>query len=261
MPRSTTGTTPTPLRITRPLATLLRDPSPVPLLRPAARGAAMLTALVAALVTAVLGWRYAGDTGAGRTDRELAALLDTQYGVPRVLAEAFAALGGPLPVGVALLVLAPLAWMVRGGRGLALVLVGPPTAMITTSLVLKPLVERTRGGELAFPSGHTTSVASLAVTCGVLVLGLATVPRALRLLAVAGLAGLVLAVGAGLVVRGYHYPTDTLGALGVAVAVVLCAALAVDAWSDVVADPGPDPRSFDPRERPTDVLPRAAREG
>ncbi|MEJ2862276.1 phosphatase PAP2 family protein [Actinomycetospora flava] len=260
MPPSTTGTTPTPTRLTRPAATPFREALPVPLVRAGARGRVALTALAAALVTAVLAWRYAGHTDAGRTDREVAALLDTQHGVPRVLAEAFAALGGPLPVAVALLVLAPLAWFLRGGRGLALVLVGPPTAMITTSLVLKPLVERTRGGELAFPSGHTTSVASLAVACGVLVLGLTTLPRALRLLAVAGLAGLVLAVGVGLVVRGYHYPTDTLGALGVAVAVVLGAALAVDAWSDVVADPGPDPRSFDPRERPTDVLPRAVRE-
>jgi membrane-associated phospholipid phosphatase len=90
----------------------------------------------------------------------------------------------------------------------------------------------------------------------VLVLGLRALPRALRLLAVAGLAGLVAAVGAALVVRGIHYPTDTLGALGVAVAVVLVVALAIDAWADVVADPGPDPRAFDPRERPTDVLPR-----
>lgn len=231
------------------------------LIRTGARGRVALTALAGALVTAGLGWRYAGESDAGRADRGLTALLDTQHGVPRVLAQAFAALGGPLPVAVALLVLAPLAWALRGGRGLALVLLGPPTAMVTTSLVLKPIVERTRGGELAFPSGHTTSVASLAVACGVLVLGLTAVPRALRLLAVSGLAALVLAVGAGLVVRGYHYPTDTLGALGVATAVVLSTALAVDLWSDVVADPGPDPRLFDPRERPTDVLPRATGTG
>ncbi|GAA4865145.1 hypothetical protein GCM10023203_11480 [Actinomycetospora straminea] len=44
----------------------------------------------------------------------------------------------------------------------------------------------------------------------------------------------------------------------VAMAVVLGVALAVDAWADVLADPGPDPRAFDPRERPTDVLPRAS---
>ncbi|MDD7966700.1 phosphatase PAP2 family protein [Actinomycetospora lemnae] len=256
MARSTTGTTPVP-------TPALAGPTSLPdrrsrLVRPAARGRVAVIALAAALVTAVLAGRYAGDTRAGRTDRSLADLVDVQHGAARLLAQAFAALGGPLPVAVALLVLAPLAWVLRGGRGLGLVLAGPPTAMVTTSLVLKPLVERTRGGELAFPSGHTTSVASLAVTCGVLVLGLTAVPRAVRLLAVAGLAGLVVAVCAGLVVRGYHYPTDTLGALGVAVAVVLGVALAVDAWADVVADPGPDPRAFDPGERPTDVLPRAS---
>jgi len=228
-----------------------------PLVRPGLRPGVAGVVAVAAVVTAVLAWRYAGDTRAGRTDRELAGLVAMHHGLPREVGQVFAALGGPAPAVVFLLLLAPLAWALRGGRGLALVLVGPPTAMATTSLVLKPLVERTRGDELAFPSGHTTSVASFAVACAVLVLGLAAVPRVLRLLAVAGLAAVVVAVGASLVGRGHHYPTDTVGAAGVALAVVLAAALAVDAWADVVADPGPDPRAFDPRERPTDVLPRA----
>jgi membrane-associated phospholipid phosphatase len=221
------------------------------------RGRVALTALLAAVVTAVLAWRYAGDSDAGRTDRHVTALLDAQHGATRSVAQGVAAIGGPLPVAVALLVLAPVAWRLRGGRGLALVLLGPPLAMVTTSLVLKPIVERTRGGELAFPSGHTTSVASLAVACGVLVLGLTALPWAARLLAVTGLAGLVLAVGAGLIADEIHYPTDTLGAVGVALAVVLGVALAVDAWADVIADPGPDPRVFDPREQPTEALPRS----
>ncbi|PVZ07976.1 phosphatase PAP2 family protein [Actinomycetospora cinnamomea] len=234
-----------------------------PLVRPERRGAAGGLAVLAASVTAVLAWRYAGDTGAGRTDRSLAGLVDMQDGLARLVGQAFAAIGGPVPVALALLLLAPLAWALRGPRGLALVVVGPPTAMVTTSLVLKPLVVRTRGETLAFPSGHTTSVASLATACAVLLLGLVAVPRVLRLLAVAGLAAVVVVVGASLVGRGYHYPTDTLGAVGVAVAVVLVAALVVDAWADLVADPGPDPRLLDPgagpadpRERPTDVLPR-----
>lgn len=227
-----------------------------PLVASAVRGRVLGGVAVATAVTAVLAWRYAGDSGAGRADTRIAQVLDEQPGSTHALARVFAALGGPLPVVIALVLLAPPAWYLRGGRGLALVLTGPPTAMITTSLVLKPLVERTRGGELAFPSGHTTSVASIAVACGVLVLGLPALPRALRLLAVAGLAALVVAVGVSLVVRGLHYPTDTLGALGVAVAVVLGVALVVDAFADVVADPGPDPLALDPRERPTDVLPR-----
>jgi membrane-associated phospholipid phosphatase len=248
MPRPTTG----PAR-----SLTARDAH---LVRPDRRRAVRALAALAAAVTAVLAWRYAGDTGAGRTDRHLAGLVDMQHGLPRVAGQVLAALGGPVPVAAALLLLAPLAWALRGGRGLALVLVGPPTAMVTTSLVLKPLVERTRGDDLAFPSGHTTSVASLAVVCAVLLLGL-PVSRTVRLLVVAGLGVLVVAVGASLVGRGYHYPTDTLGAVGVALAVVPAAALVVDAWADVVADPGPDPREFDPRERSTEVLPRAEAPG
>jgi undecaprenyl-diphosphatase len=118
-------------------------------------------------------------------------------------------------------------------------------------------VGRTRGDELAFPSGHTTSVTSLAVAVAVLALGLPGVSRAWRALVVLALTGVVTAVAVSLVARDHHDATDTLGAIGVALAVVLAAALVVDAWADVVADPGPDPRSFDPRERPTDVLPRA----
>jgi undecaprenyl-diphosphatase len=231
----------------------------VPLVASAVRRRVAALAMTAAAVTAVLAWRYAGDAGAGRADSRIAEVLDDQPGFTHAVARAFAALGGPLPVVVALLVLVPVAWFLRGGRGLALVVLGPPIAMVTTSLVLKPLVERTRGGQLAFPSGHTTSVASIAVACGVLVLGLSALPRAVRMVAVVGLVALVGAVGVSLVVRGLHYPTDTLGALGVALAVVLGVALAVDAFADVVADPGPDPRAFDPRERPTDVLPRVGR--
>jgi membrane-associated phospholipid phosphatase len=223
----------------------------------AVRGRVTALAALAAAVTGVLAWRYAGEAAAGRTDSRITEVLDDQPDLAHGVARQLATLGGPLPVAVALLLLAPLAAYLRGVRGLALVLAGPPTAMVTTSLVLKPLVGRTNGGALAFPSGHTTSVASIAVTCAVLVLGLHAVPRALKLLAVAGLAALVLGVGVSLVVRGMHYPTDTLGALGVALAVVPVVATVIDAFADVVSDPGPDPRALDPREHPTEVLPRA----
>jgi membrane-associated phospholipid phosphatase len=225
------------------------------LVRPDRRRAVGGLAALAAVATAVLAGRYAGESTAGRTDRHLGNLLE-QRGTARAVSEVVASVGGPAPTAVVLLVLAVIAWRVRGGRGLALVLMGPPTAMVTTSLALKPLVGRMRGDELAFPSGHTTSVTSLAVAAAVLFLGVPGVSRARRALVVVALAGVVASVAVSLVARDHHYATDTLGAVGVALAVVLAAALVVDAWADVVADPGPDPRVFDPRERPTDVLPR-----
>ncbi len=146
----------------------------------------------------------------------------------------FADLGDPVPIAVVLL-LAALAYLVRGVRGLALVLVGPPAAMIATSLVLKPLIDRTHRGGLAFPSGHTTAVASTSVAAGVLLLGWVAVPFALRWIGSLGLLLLVVAVGTSLVGRGYHYPTDTVGGVGVALAVVLVSALLIDAVADLAS--------------------------
>lgn len=252
------------------MAVCLRDPAPpwgmlgcmrtthLPLVAPRFRGAAAGVALAGAATTTVLGWRYAGEDHAGEVDRFVADLVDMRHGVVKTVGQGLADLGGPYPVVVALILAAGLALWLRGGRGLALVLLGPPLAMVTTSLVLKPIIQRTKGDELAFPSGHTTSVASLSVACAVLVLSLVTWPLLVRGVLALGLAALVVGVGTSLVGRGYHYATDTIGAVGVALAVVLVVALAVDAVAGLVADPGHDPEAG-LRDRPTEVLPRVAR--
>lgn len=185
-----------------------------------------------------LGWHFAGDTHAGSIDRALAGDVDMRHGVARTLGQGFADLGNPLPVALGLALLAVTAYIVRGPRGLALAVIGPLLAMITTSLVLKPLIDRTRSGALAFPSGHTTAVGSMAVAAGTLLLGWTVVPRVLRWAGAGVLAVLVVAVGTAMVGRGYHYPTDTVGAVGVALAVVLLLALAIDAVGDRAAAAG-----------------------
>ena len=60
-------------------------------------------------------------------------------------------------------------------------------------------------------------------------------PRALRWAGAGVLALLVIAVGASMVGRGYHYPSDTVGGVGVALAVVVAVALTVDRLGDRVA--------------------------
>jgi membrane-associated phospholipid phosphatase len=191
-----------------------------------------VVAVLAGVGVIVLGVHFAGDTHAGPLDRTLGSRLDMRHGLVKFLGQGFADLGNPLPVAVALVVLAATAFAVRGPRGLALALVGPLLAMAMTSLVLKPLVDRTRSGELAFPSGHTTAIASMAVAAGTLLLGWTIVSRLLRYSGAVALALLVVAVGASMVGRGYHYPTDTLGGVGVALAVVLLVALAADVTGD-----------------------------
>jgi membrane-associated phospholipid phosphatase len=192
-------------------------------------------ALLACASVTVLGWHFAGDTHAGNIDRALAGEVDMRHGVARTLGQGFADLGNPLPVALGLALLAVTAYIVRGPRGLALALIGPLLAMITTSLVLKPLIDRTRSGALAFPSGHTTAVGSMALAAGTLLLGWTVVPRVWRWVGAGVLALLVVAVGASMVGRGYHYPSDTVGAVGVALAVVLLVALVVDAVGDRIA--------------------------
>ncbi len=219
-----------------------------------------LVAVLAAAGVIVLGVHFAGDTHAGPLDHALASDLQMRRGLAKYLGQGFADLGNPLPVAVSLVVLAGAAFAARGPRGLALAFVGPLLAMSTTSLALKPLIDRTRSGDLAFPSGHTTAIASMAVAAGTLLLGWTIVPRLLRTSGAAALALLVVAVAVALVGRGYHYPTDTVGGIGVALAVVLLVALAIDAIGnhpanrradlDAVAPPD-SPRRAHTRRDPT----------
>lgn len=208
--------------------------------------------LLGVLLVGVLSVRYAGDGQAGRVDRALAALVPMRHGVLAFVGEALSDLGDPIPVAVSLAALAAAAWWWRGGRGLAFALLAPSAAMVTTSLVLKPMVQRTRGGSLAFPSGHTTAVASIAAAAAILVLSSPVLAPRARRLAAAALALLVVLVGVCLVGRGYHYPTDVLGALGVVAVVVPPSALVVDAFAGL-GDDGAGPVA--PEEQPTRRLP------
>ena len=223
-----------------------------PLLPSRRRPLVVPVVLLGVLLVGVLSVRYSGDGKAGRIDHTLAGLVPMHHGVLAVVGEALADLGDPVPVAVLLALLAAAGWWWRGGRGLAFVALAPGAAMVTTSLVLKPMVQRTRDGSLAFPSGHTTAVASIAATAAILVLATPALAVRTRRLVVGGLALLVVVVGICLVGRGYHYPTDVLGALGVVAAVVPPAALVVDAFAEL-GDDGGAPRG--PEEDPTRRLP------
>jgi undecaprenyl-diphosphatase len=217
--------------------------------------------LLGILLVAVPAVRYAGYVEGGRLDRTLAALVTMPDGLVGSVGEALADLGDPVPIVVVTALLAAAAWWWRGGRGLALALVAPAAAMITTSLVLKPIVGRTRGHELSFPSGHTTAVAGLAATAVILVLGTTALSPVARRMVSAALGVLVVVVGVCLVGRGYHYPTDVLGALGVVLALVPPAALVVDAFAGL-GDDGERARPAGPAaggtaDTPTGRLPAA----
>lgn len=97
-------------------------------------------------------------------------------------------------------------------------LAGTAVPVALNTWVLKPLFGHRLEGWLAYPSGHTVSLAATLTVLVVLV----------RQRVLAGIAAVVVtaAAGIGLVGLGYHYPVDVLGGACFAVAAVLTLSLA-----------------------------------
>ncbi len=94
-------------------------------------------------------------------------------------------------------------------------LVGPPLALLVGELVAKPLVGRTLGGALSYPSGSTVGAAALGA-----VAVLATPPR-WRPVAIVLAATYAVWMAVAVVALRWHYPTDALAGLSLGVGVVV----------------------------------------
>jgi membrane-associated phospholipid phosphatase len=169
-------------------------------------------------------------------DRALDRPLVTRNRGHEVTVLRLADLGSPGPMFVLTFFVLVLALPMRRWRGALLLLLALPLASGVTEWVLKPLVHRTKGGVLAFPSGHSTGVFTLAFVVAMLMLdvhrtALATVARVV--VAWAAILGAVV-VAVALVASGFHYATDTLGGACVALIAVLAVSLGLDALSDRV---------------------------
>jgi undecaprenyl-diphosphatase len=122
----------------------------------------------------------------------------------------------PTVVVIASVVLAAIALPRDRARALAC-LIGPPLALATSELVAKPLVGRTLGGSLSYPSGTAVGAAALA-TAAVLV-----TPDRWRV-ATAMVAGVYALWSATAVVAlQWHLPTDALAGVSYGAGVVLVA--------------------------------------
>lgn len=207
----------------------------VPPVVPAAlRGRLAAVAALAALMVLVLGVRYAGDAGPGRTD---ARIGEAAYGAGAPwwhIASATDFLGDP--AGALLLLAAGVTGclLLRWQRAAVLLVAGSGAAVGVTKL-LKPLAARTINGDdnLAFPSGHTAFLTAFALTVALLAtgrLGLGPAAGTALVLGAASAAGA--AMGWAQVATGAHYPTDTVGGWGTALAVVPAVAWAVDRTAD-----------------------------
>jgi membrane-associated phospholipid phosphatase len=205
-----------------------------PLLADRARGPVVVVIFLAIIVVAVLGVRYANQDAAGWLDRTLDTFIRTHIRRDQPLVRALVILGDPLPAIIVVAAVVAAAAVVRRWSGVVLTIGGTLAAVTITELILKPLVMRLRYGHLSFPSGHSTTVAAVAIATSILLTG-AQRPRSLAVRLVAGVVPIVVAAGVavGLIAEHIHYEhihyaTDTLAGCCVAAATVLTTALFLD---------------------------------
>ena len=107
---------------------------------------------------------------------------------------------------------------VRRDRWRALAcLVSPPSALLACELVMKPLVGRTLGGALSYPSGSTVGAAALAMVA------VLAVPARWRAVTAVVASAYALWVAVAVVSLQWHFPTDAVAGLAFGVGVVLLA--------------------------------------
>ncbi|MEO9138884.1 MAG: phosphatase PAP2 family protein [Jatrophihabitans sp.] len=146
-------------------------------------------------------------------------------------------------------IVALVALMRRRWDFLTLAVAGPTIALLLSTYVLKPSINRLYGdvelishGKLkagyAFPSGHETGLASVTVLLAVLLLGSNRAPVRVKAAGVAALTIWTLLGAAGLVRAGYHYATDTIGGFLLGLVLVLAVALVVDQVAPRISSPG-----------------------
>ncbi|MGH3770751.1 MAG: phosphatase PAP2 family protein, partial [Pseudonocardiaceae bacterium] len=200
-----------------------------PLLARPARWPALAVVVLAIIVVAVLGLRYADQETPGHLDRGLDALIRNRVSQDQPITWALISLGNPAQAAVLVAAVAGAAAAARRWSGVLLTVVGTVTAVTITELILKPLVGRLRFGHLTFPSGHITVVAAVAVATAILIGG-ARWPRSVTARLVASLAPVAVAVGVAisLVAQHIHYTTDTVAGYCVSLATVLAVALCLD---------------------------------
>ncbi|AIG80162.1 Putative membrane protein [Amycolatopsis japonica] len=184
------------------------------------------------VVAVVLGLRYAGSSHTAGLDALVLPVVDRVEGPLWYLATAIDFAGEPVG---AVVVIALFGWLCLRHRRqrIAILMVAASAVTVALTTGLKPLVGRLIHGEfLSYPSGHTAFAVTVATVVGLLVVdvrGLGPVGGASVLVGLIAFAGL--AMGWAEVALGAHYPTDTFGGFGVAVAVVPVVGWAVDRFT------------------------------
>lgn len=195
-----------------------------------ARRPALVVVVVAVLAAATLGVRYAGEAYPRWLDVTGRSLARDWFPIPRGAARAVIGLFDPIPLAVMIVVLAGVC-LAMGRRRLALLAVIGPVATGLVITALKPVIDRTKNGDLAYPSGHMGAAVAVAIVAALLLVSVLDVrggPAVALVVAVPGATGAV--VGLAMTVTGYHYLTDVVGGFCMAIAIVLSVAVILDRW-------------------------------
>lgn len=193
----------------------------------ARHGRALAVVVVAVLVAAALGVRYAGDSHAAWMDQVALSLAREWFPMPRGLAMIVISVYDPVPLAILIVGLAGLC-LALGRRRLAVLAVAGPVLTGVATTVVKPVIERTKNGDLSYPSGHMGSAVAVAIVVGLLLVSLLGARRWVTAVAVAVPVLWGATVGLAMTVTNYHYWTDAVGGICVAVAVVLSLAVLID---------------------------------
>jgi undecaprenyl-diphosphatase len=197
------------------------DPLIVPPRRRLAAGIAMGCAVVVLALAALVH----GDRSGTRIDDRLYAAIIDHFSTGVLVA--LLHLTDPITMAAAIAALAVAAALRRRWRLCAVTVAAPLIALLLTEGVLKPLVDRTHEGMLAYPSGHESAPACLATIVTLLLLRSGW-PAIVKAAVLAVLVAYLVLCSVALVGAFLHYVTDTVGAVCLSVACVLASALVAD---------------------------------
>lgn len=217
------------------------------LLGDAGRTWAWLALAACVIVVVTLGLLLRGQAGPDGFDHAVDAPVIAVFGGHYSLLLWLARPATPVPA-IAISAASAVGCLIAGRlNGAVLAVTAVPVAAALDDALLKPLFDRTLQGQLAFPSGHTTSVTAQAAMLAVLLL----VPpqrqrtRTARVTLVTVYCVLTAALATAVIALRWHYFTDTVAGVAVGAGTVLALALLLDLASGVVnsARKLPDERS------------------
>lgn len=182
------------------------------------------------ILVAGFGVLFAHQAKADWFDRAVDAPVITWLGGRQSLAHWLVAPGSPIPAATLTVAIAAACLLTGRLNGAVLAVAAVPVADGLVEGLLKPLVHRTYLSNVVYPSGHTTTVFTLAATVTVLLL----IPprpakaRTLRVLIPAAACAVGVVVAVTLIGMRWHYFTDTVAGAAVGVGTVCGLALMLD---------------------------------